>query len=303
MMNAKICVLMSTYNGEKYIREQIESILSQTYNVELFVRDDGSCDSTQSILKTYANNGVLRWYTGENIGAGKSFFDLVQKAPLADYYAFADQDDVWDSTKIEIGVKKLAQFSNIIPNMYCSAFTPVDANLQPIVYNKLARAKPSLGRALLECIAPGCTYIFNRKALEDFRKYKMDYITIHDWDLYRIVMALGGNVVYDDESHILYRQHGNNNIGFQSRGLYHWYARLQRFFSGKICNTRYNTACHIKECFYSIMPEQNKMLISVMTDYQKSFSYRMRLAMSSEFVSQHKIDNLLFSILALLKGI
>ena len=303
-MNAKICVLMSTYNGEKYIKEQIDSILAQTCAVDLFVRDDGSCDSTQEILQTYSNQGVLRWYTGKNMGPGKSFFNLIQQAPYADYYAFADQDDVWDNTKIEVGIKRLAQFPSDMPNLYCSAFTPVDSTLQPILYNEQHRAEVlSFGKSLLENIAPGCTYIFNRKALEEFRKYKMDYITIHDWDLYRIVMALDGNVVYDYEPHILYRQHGNNTIGFQSRGVRHWYSRLKRFFSGKSSNTRYCTACHIKECFYNIMPEQNKRIISLMTDYQESLGNRIRLALSQEFVMSHKVDTYVVSVSALLKRI
>ena len=254
-----VIVLMSTYNGEKYLKEQIESILSQSVPVEIVVRDDGSTDSTQQILDEYSKKGKLTWYSGNNLGPGKSFFSLVQDAPFADYYAFADQDDVWCNTKVESGIIKLTQLPANVPSLYCSAFTPVDSSLLPIVCKEEQKTKPlTLGNALLENIAPGCTYIFNRKAIEAFRKYKMDYITIHDWDLYRIVMALGGNVVYDDEPHILYRQHGNNAIGFQSKStLYHWYARIQRFFSGKICNTRYNAACHIKECFYSIYLSHN----------------------------------------------
>ena len=299
-----IIILMSTYNGEKYIREQIDSLLSQTISCEILVRDDDSRDSTQQILSEYSKKGILKWYHGQNLGPGKSFFDLILKAPYADYYAFADQDDVWDNNKIETGIKKIAQLSANVPALYCSAFTPVDANLRFIVCNEPQKRKIlSLGNALLENIAPGCTYIFNRKALEEFRKYKMEYITIHDWDLYRIVMALGGNVVYDDERHILYRQHGNNTIGFQSRGLKHWYARLKRFFSGKNRNTRYYTACHIKECFYEIMPEPNKMIISLMTDYQLSIGNRIRLALSPEFVMSHRVDTCVASTLALIKRI
>lgn len=295
---------MSTYNGEKYIKEQLDSILSQTIPVSIYVRDDGSSDSTKEILESYSQKGLLQWYSGENLGPGKSFFDLVLKAPYADYYAFADQDDVWDNNKIDTGIKKLAQLPANVPALYCSAFTPVDANLRLIVCNEPPKRKIlSLGNALLENIAPGCTYIFNRKALEEFRKYKMEYITIHDWDLYRIVMALGGNVVYDDEPHILYRQHGNNAIGFQSRGLHHWRARFKRFFSGKNRNTRYRTACNIKECFCDILPDQNKNIILLLTDYQKSLSNRLCLAMSSEFVMSYKVDTLVASILALLKRI
>ena len=191
-----------------------------------------------------------------------------------------------------------------MPALYCSAFTPVDSNLRPIVCNEQRKKKPlSLGNALLENIAPGCTYIFNRKALEEFRKYRMGYITIHDWDLYRIVMALNGNVIYDDEPHILYRQHGSNTIGFQARGLHHWSVRVKRFLSGKNRNTRYYAACHIKECFYSEMPEQNQKIISLLTEYQESLVKKLRLVASSEFAMSHRVDTYVVSMLALLKRI
>ena len=299
-----IIILISTYNGEKYLKAQIESLLSQTVKVEILVRDDGSTDSTQQILDDYAKRGMLKWYQGKNLGPGKSFFDLVCKAPNADFYAFADQDDIWEEKKVEHAVQQLMKLPNNIPNLYCGSFNPVDAELNPIPIEKQVRNKTiSLGIALLECIAPGCTYVFNKKALEEFKKYKMEYISIHDWDLYRIVMALGGNVVYDNEPHILYRQHGNNAVGFQSRNLKHWYERVKRFLSKKNRNTRYISACHIKECYYDAMPEQNKKIISILTEYQESLNKRMRLAKSPYFMMVHKIDTFIVRILALLKTI
>lgn len=299
-----IIILMSTYNGEKYLKAQIESLLSQTIKVEILVRDDGSTDSTQQILDDYAQRGMLKWYSGKNLGSGKSFFDLACKAPDADFYAFADQDDIWENKKVELAVQQLMKLPNNKPNLYCGSFEPVDAELNPILVNKQVKNKIiSLGTALLECIAPGCTYVFNKKALEKFKKYKMEYISIHDWDLYRIVMSLGGNVVYDNEPHILYRQHGNNVVGFQSRNLKHWYGRMKRFLSKKNRNTRYMSACHIRECYYDAMPEQNRKIISILTEYQDSLCKRLRFAKSTEFVMSHKIDTFILSILALIKRV
>ena len=102
----RVAVLMSTYNGEKYIREQIDSILEQSgnFDLDLWVRDDGSKDSTQQILQEYAQQRKLHWYTGENLGAAHSFIDLVRKCKGYDYYAFADQDDYWMTNKIQMGV-------------------------------------------------------------------------------------------------------------------------------------------------------------------------------------------------------
>ena len=99
-----IQVLMSTYNGEKYICEQIDSIIAQDCgykgiaNVKLLIRDDGSSDKTREILESYASKypEIIRWYHGGNKGVIKSFFDLLENSDdEADYYAFADQDDNW----------------------------------------------------------------------------------------------------------------------------------------------------------------------------------------------------------------
>ncbi len=92
-----IVVLMSTYNGEKYIREQLDSIFNQEgIDVKVVVRDDGSKDTTHAILDEYKKTHELVWYTGENLKSARSFMDLIYQAPESDYYAFADQDDYWD---------------------------------------------------------------------------------------------------------------------------------------------------------------------------------------------------------------
>lgn len=101
-----VAVLMSTYNGEKYIKEQIESILGQeNVSVEIFIRDDGSIDHTVDIVEKYDNINIIR---GENIGVGNSFMELVYKVPNSfEFYAFADQDDIWLNNKMEKGIEKI----------------------------------------------------------------------------------------------------------------------------------------------------------------------------------------------------
>ena len=93
----KILILMSTYNGEKYLSEQLNSLLLQeNVNIKILIRDDGSTDNTHKILNFYSSNYPnISWYTGENKGPALSFMDLLFNAPESDYYAFCDQDDVW----------------------------------------------------------------------------------------------------------------------------------------------------------------------------------------------------------------
>ena len=105
----KLAVLMSTYNGSKYLRQQLESILNQVCDceIDIWVRDDGSSDDTLKILREYAAFGRLRWYTGENLKPARSFLDLVKHCPGYDYYAFSDQDDVWYPNKLRDGIDRI----------------------------------------------------------------------------------------------------------------------------------------------------------------------------------------------------
>lgn len=105
-----VCVLMSTYNGGKYLQEQIDSLIGQAdVNLTVLVRDDGSSDSTTVILERYKQKGVLDWYPGENIGSARSFLDLVSRAPYCDYYALCDQDDYWFPEKLSVAISRLEQ--------------------------------------------------------------------------------------------------------------------------------------------------------------------------------------------------
>lgn len=297
-----VTVLMSTYNGEKYLSQQLESILSQTYpNIRIFVRDDNSQDNTQSILQEYASVGLLSYYTSDqNLGAGKSFFDLVTNAPDSEYYAFADQDDVWLPNKIEVGVTKLLSYSEDVPSLYCSLVTPVDQRLKFLnVGAKKTKSKPCLCSALLEGIAAGCTYVFNRKALELFREYKIEFIDIHDWAFYRILAAVNANIFFDLRSFILYRQHNMNTIGFQNRNIKHWFLRIKR-----LCNIsnlhKYSKAAHyIKIIYKNKITENNLELIETLENYRFCMRTKIKFLKTHQLYMSRKIDTLCFYILVI----
>ena len=126
-----VCVLMSTYNGEKYIKEQLDSILSQVgVELSVLIRDDGSSDSTLSIIKDYAEqNKNIKYYVGENIKPAQSFIDLIFNSPDADYYALSDQDDVWDKDKLKCAIDLLQATNPDKPAMYHSNLRIVDGDL------------------------------------------------------------------------------------------------------------------------------------------------------------------------------
>ena len=167
-MSSKVAILLSTYNGEKYLREQIDSILNQTYtNFELIVRDDGSKDKTVEIIKEYIEKSdkEITLIEGKNLGFIKSFFDLLKRGD-ADYYAYADQDDIWLPNKIELAVKSLDALDQSKPNMAFSNVDYYDTEMNFIGNGDSKNKKPSFLNSLYECINQGMTMVINKTARE-----------------------------------------------------------------------------------------------------------------------------------------
>ena len=219
-MNESILVLMSTYNGECYLSDQIESIMNQKYvNVTLLIRDDGSVDDTKNIIHKYIDYypGRIFLEAHANIGFAMSFSELLRIAYTKynhfSYYAFSDQDDVWDSVKLYSAIQLLQKQTVDIPVTYCSNTTLVDKDLNFIGYawkdGKVRISKPS---SLIQNFATGCTMVFNKKAVELYVTHLPREIKRHDFLMYQLCIFLG-KVIYDHRSYINYRQHGNNQIG------------------------------------------------------------------------------------------
>ena len=192
---------MSTYNGAKFIREQIESVLNQSVDVRLIIRDDGSTDETLTILKEYEEMGKIELHAGENIGVVNSFFCLLRNAPTSDYYAFCDQDDFWLPNKLEVAINFLKSTPSE-PYLYCSDVVPVNENLERInVKAKKRKYKLTFAESLVQAVAPGCTFVFNNKLKELFSLAKnIENVSIHDWFIHKLCAACG-KVYYDENAY------------------------------------------------------------------------------------------------------
>jgi len=209
----RVDVLMSTYLGERFVSEQLHSILSQLPpQGQVIVRDDGSSDHTADAVAALDDPRVTL-IRGANLGFGPSFLTLLaQVTPDADMVMFSDQDDVWLPDKIERAWRQLAPLG-AIPGLYGSAQMLVDAELRPLHATPPWPRGPSLANALTENIITGCTAAINRPAVELLRRAGVpDGVHFHDWWLYLVVSAFG-TVVYDNQPALLYRQHGGNVIG------------------------------------------------------------------------------------------
>jgi len=211
----RLAVLLSSYNGEKFIRQQLDSILAQqgVFSLDIIVRDDGSTDSTTAILQQYADAGKLRWYTGENLKPAQSFLHLLQNAPGYDYYAFADQDDCWYPDKLSKALQTIEMCKG--PAIACANARLVDATLQPLGRNVYRRPpRTDFYSLLVGSNIIGCTMVFNSEMARLVQeKPAPEEIFMHDSYLLQLCALQDGTIVYDEAPHMDYRQHGGNVVG------------------------------------------------------------------------------------------
>lgn len=212
LSNKKVQILVSTYNGETYLKEQLDSLLNQTYpNMEILIRDDGSTDKTIAIIKEYQKkNSNIFLFAESNIGLTKSFLDLLKKCD-AEYVAFSDQDDVWMKDKVQKAVEALEKTKG--PALYCSNQILVDTNLKPLETNGvIPMPRPGFENAVIESMCTGCTAMLNKALVDNIKLHMPTHAIWHDWWCY-LVASYIGTVIFDKNAYIYYRQHGNNQLG------------------------------------------------------------------------------------------
>lgn len=228
----RICVLISTYNGVRYLTQQLDSILSQK-GVELHgvIRDDGSTDGTIELLESFAaTNANFKLVIGANIGYQSSFMELVYNAETYDYYAFADQDDIWDSDKLLNAINQLKE--NKEPALYFSNCQLVTANLEKMgmLHPSNTVTIPEQEMAIIQGFAHGCTMVFNAASMDLIKQYRPKLTVAHDFWI-PLLHVYMGVLRYDSSSHILYRQHSNNVFGAKKSLKTMLQAKIRQFKS------------------------------------------------------------------------
>lgn len=215
----KCLVLLSTYNGEKYLSEFLNSVINQkNVKIDILIRDDGSKDGTLKILNEYKNDHI-RVYCGENLRPARSFLDLICKAPdYYEYYAFCDQDDVWKDEKISSAIDCINNING--PALYSGAVEVVDENLKFI---RKSVSDNTFSNPLYDILmygTPGCTFVFNKELMIKLKEYQPERVSMHDSWVSFVCLAVGGQFYSDENAYILYRQHGDNVLGAQRHSLF-----------------------------------------------------------------------------------
>jgi len=227
---ARVAILLCTYHGQHYLAEQLDSFAAQSHaNWDVWASDDGSKDDTRSILEAYRSNwgaGRLSIHLGPAEGFAANFLSLTCNASIdADFYAYSDQDDVWEADKLARAVQWLESVPVDVPALYCSRPRLVDAENNEIGVSPHFTKAPSFANALMQNIGGGDTMVFNKAArmlLCEAGENKS--VITHDWWAYMVVTGYGGRVFYDSKPTLRYRQHGGNLVGTNSN----WAARLKR---------------------------------------------------------------------------
>lgn len=287
----KVVIIMSTYNGAKYLREQLDSIINQTEEDKfILIRDDGSTDETLNILKEYQKKGLLKYYSGRNMGVAKSVIDCLRKAPEAQYYAMADQDDYWKPEKLKKALEILEKEKGK-RILYCSNLEIVDKDLNYIeMYhpNKLSddidyNLENIVSRKYIFC---GPTMVFDRYFADLIKEYKSGKLDTQDrWFLF--LASVAGKIIYDNNAYIKYRQHSSSTIGFQkSRNWKERFLGKKVFVGGKEKYIRWNHAnCYcenILKDYNNYLNNRQIKLLKAFINFENNFMDRLYLIFNKD---------------------
>ena len=216
-------ILLATYNGEAYLRQQLDSLFAQSFqDFRILARDDGSADGTVSILSEYEKQHPeqMKIIRDDRKGGSpaRNFFILLEHAS-ADYVMFCDQDDVWLKNKIGTTYDAMRQTEQVrgkdTPCLVYADYRAVGADLEEILFNEkhsqVYRHKLDVHHLLVQNYVTGCLMICNRALYVRCGAFE-DGILMHDWWL--ALLASGCGVIrHIPETVMLYRQHGNNQAG------------------------------------------------------------------------------------------
>lgn len=298
-----VAVILGFYNGNKYILEQINSIVSQTHkNIFIFIFDDSSVqkiikNKIQGIQKRKNQISIIK--RKSNLGYAKNFlFGLKEIKENFDFYAFSDQDDIWEKDKIEEAIINLNDKNQSNATLFCSRTRYFNSDCTKEIGSSKIFKRPAIFKnALLQNIAGGNTIVLNNKAKEIICKTLIckEYVS-HDWWCFQIVSAAGGDIIFSNKEMVKYRQHNKNIIGMNN-SLLEKIKRLLYFLSGKYkywCNTNIKNLNLNKDVFslnnlevldYFSKARNSKNLFSKIKYYKKSGVYR-----------QSKMENIIFIV-------
>ena len=291
-------VMMSTYNGDKYIMTQIDTIMNQEgVDIHLTIRDDGSQDSTVSTICTamdkYPNRISL--IQGENIGYRRSFLTLLSLSHSAQYYCYSDQDDYWQPTKVITGIKKIREKGGNIPVLYASSVVFTDENLNEIGRSNLSNMPITIESYFTRSRIPGCSFVFNEQLMNIVKRFSFLNISSRSMPDHDTLIGgcalLCGELIVDNTPLILHRRHElsvtNGATGIKKR------IRSEMDLVFKRGDVRYGLAKLYLEYIdkREMKPAERKFLVEI-SNYKSSLRNQLRLLGNRKMTSKMMICDL-----------
>jgi len=298
MTDYKPCieVLMPTYNGERFLAAQLDSILGQRgfFDVKISVRDDGSTDGTREILKHYESFHGIHVIYGTNIGVNASMMALVNQAN-ADFYAFSDQDDIWYDFRLQEALGALQLLKKDKPLLWTCREELTDENLHPIGMMPTPKYLGDFHNAVIQNKAPGHTQVFNQALLNLLKGYPPEEIFVYDWVVYLLACAFG-TVVYHPQSCGKYRQHNQNAIGYSTGGFAHLRRRVLRLLSGRLRGI-VNQQAYFYSRYGKRLTEGHRALLEGLANNRHTLTTRLRYALTTKVRRDTLFETLQFRLL------
>lgn len=300
----KVVILMSTYNGKKYMEQQIDSILSQKFHeFNLIIRDDGSTDEDfLTYLKILESKDTrITVFLEQNIGPKNSFFNLLKRYKNEyDYFAFADQDDFWHVDKLESAVKSLESYTDS-PSLYFSNVEISDECLQPLGKISKIKYKQDIRNVLCQNHTAGCTMVFNKKLAQlASNTEKLNDIYMHDWWVLALA-TISGIVVVDEIARVKYRQHSSNTLGGTTNLFAKFIKRYQRMKTNKNATPYISKQASILlQDYNKILKQKDTEILFELVNSKADIWKRIKYCFSTNAIKRDSsFDNLIFKLIIL----
>lgn len=294
-------ILLSTFNGEKYLREQLKSYDEQTCRekIKILIRDDGSSDSTQEILQEFTQREGLEIEFGEHLGTNASYQWLLRNSdPECGFFAFSDQDDIWLPGKLTLALEALKQYSQKGPLLFASRSQIVNEALRPTGLSINPVRGISYYNVMVQNVLPGHTQVFNAALRDDLSRHGILGAHVVDWWVY-LVASAKGKIIFSEACSVLHRQHGGNAVGYQRGWLAGLMKKLRYIRDGK----GNAITCQLKaffEAYGEELPEEFREETSRYLDGLGTFGKRLNYVRRSRVYRQKGPENLIFRLLYLL---
>ena len=298
-MEKKVAVIMSTYNGAKYVKEQLDSILNQTYkNIDIVIIDDGSKDNTVKIIESYQKKYAnIKLVTGKNLGFIKSFFELLRLVE-ADYYAYADQDDVWLPNKIELAVEELNKLDDSKPNLAFGNSDYYDENMKLINEGEKHR-KFNFRRALFACVTQGMTMTINKTTRDYIVKNPPKNCFFHDWWTYLICIGMG-NVAYSDTTVVKYRRM-KTNATVEGQGYFRLFVwRIKNLLMNDGIKDIKRQMINYKNTYYDKLNDDDKKTLDLFSKEKYNFFRALKKMFYPRKLRSRFVDEVMLRLLFLI---